>query len=359
VLGSMAAALGRERSEAVSDRKCDLCGYERKHVLHLADRVWICDVCARQAAAFFDLPLAAPVSEEEGSEGRCGECSGAGVVQEMDPLGGVIYPPCPKCAPAPPPSTGPTPEVERIEKLALDGCGATAEETLSLAREVQRLRSLLATPEPPPSTGDEARDLLAEVVRLMPWHISGQPGQGPGHGHAIPGIWDDDHPPGKRGTPCEWCVLWTRIRALLASPSPRAQTGTGPSEEQLAEWERLAAEATPGPWETDPNDTVASAGGMVVADCYMSFDGEFIASASTAVPALVSEVRRLRSAALRREEREPRDAVYAFADALRAELGLDMKADPTVRRWLVEAWSHGSRYERALSSPATNPEVKP
>jgi hypothetical protein len=44
----------------VSDRACDLCGYERKHVLHLADRIWICDVCARQAAAFFDHPLPAP-----------------------------------------------------------------------------------------------------------------------------------------------------------------------------------------------------------------------------------------------------------------------------------------------------------
>jgi hypothetical protein len=83
-------------------------------------------------------------------------------------------------------------------------------------------------PAPPPSTGDEGTTLLRDVVRLMPWHISGQPGQGPGHGHARPGIWDDDHGPGKAGTPCEWCALWTRIRALLAaSPSPRAQTDEG------------------------------------------------------------------------------------------------------------------------------------
>lgn len=42
-------------------------------------------------------------------------------------------------------------------------------------------------------------------------------GRGPGHCHAIPGIWDDDPSNGdKAGTPCEWCAMWSETRAALA-----------------------------------------------------------------------------------------------------------------------------------------------
>jgi len=76
----------------------------------------------------------------------------------------------------------------------------------------------------------------------------------------------------------------------------------------------------------------------------------------TARAALLSAVRRLAGAAPATPEKQPREAVYAFADALMEELGLDMKADPAVRRWLVEAWSHGNRYQRAAPATGTGDE---
>ena len=53
-----------------------------------------------------------------------------------------------------------------------------------------------------------------------------------------------------------------------------------------------------------------------------------------------------------RETREPREAIYALADALRADLGLGIEHDPAVRTYMVEAWSHGHRYLRAAPAPA-------
>lgn len=39
----------------------------------------------------------------------------------------------------------------------------------------------------------------------------------PGHGHSIPGIWDDDMSNGERaGKPCEWCAHWGRARTLVS-----------------------------------------------------------------------------------------------------------------------------------------------
>jgi hypothetical protein len=38
--------------------------------------------------------------------------------------------------------------------------------------------------------------------------------QGPGHSHAVPGIWDDDNPPHVAGTRCDWCAHWEDARAL-------------------------------------------------------------------------------------------------------------------------------------------------
>ena len=65
------------------------------------------------------------------------------------------------------------------------------------------------------------------------------------------------------------------------------------TEQQLTEWERLAAEATPGPWVTKyPFEQDSSA-------CYKvpipqsEADTDFINAAREAVPALIEEVRRL------------------------------------------------------------------
>lgn len=48
-------------------------------------------------------------------------------------------------------------------------------------------------------------------------------GRGPGHCHAIPGIWDNDSSNGdKAGTPCDWCALWSEVRAALTPEAPHA-----------------------------------------------------------------------------------------------------------------------------------------
>lgn len=79
------------------------------------------------------------------------------------------------------------------------------------------------------------------------------------------------------------------------------------TDEQLAEWERLANEAMPGPWECDyssgsvnscaPQFLLDDEGPLWVADYGSTANeqnGEFIAAAREAVPELIAEVRRLR-----------------------------------------------------------------
>ena len=77
------------------------------------------------------------------------------------------------------------------------------------------------------------------------------------------------------------------------------------TEEQLAEWGRLASEATEGPWEVAPEDggchrvrvPTPETGGRLLgtlAELDDWRDADFIAAARGAVPALVAEVRRLR-----------------------------------------------------------------
>jgi hypothetical protein len=78
--------------------------------------------------------------------------------------------------------------------------------------------------------------------------------------------------------------------------------------EQLAEWKKLAAEATSGPWEfratpdssgiqfvVAPNGPKSSQGfEFIAADCSHKNNGQFIAAAREALPMLIEEVERLR-----------------------------------------------------------------
>lgn len=76
------------------------------------------------------------------------------------------------------------------------------------------------------------------------------------------------------------------------------------TNEELDHWERLAAAATPGPW--DPADLPLFASGAVWLEALdeppesgttegrARRDAAFVAAARTALPALVAEVRRLR-----------------------------------------------------------------
>ena len=95
--------------------------------------------------------------------------------------------------------------------------------------------------------------------------------------------------------------------------------------EQIAEWERLAAEATAGPWVCGTDGAIYSAEHKLITETDDHGDGwmfppdaTFISAARTAVPALVAEVRRLREA-LEQIERYPTIAPL-WRDIARAAL---------------------------------------
>lgn len=124
------------------------------------------------------------------------------------------------------------------------------------------------------------------------------------------------------------------VEAQAAPPSPT--TDATPSEAQLAEWERLAAEATPGPWKRDPvagckaikggkngphrqsqYDEIAYTMGLADDDTDAA-NADLMVAARTAVPALVRALRdaRAHAAAARREGW--REGMLAAADHLAA-----------------------------------------
>jgi hypothetical protein len=104
-------------------------------------------------------------------------------------------------------------------------------------------------------------------------------------------------------------------------------------EKKIEEWQRLADAATPGPWATGAAGEVfhqtETDGRRWVANGYELKDQEFIASARTAVPELIAELRRLRGRytvdvievqeGRQRAERE-RDALRAEVERLRGKL---------------------------------------
>jgi hypothetical protein len=326
----------------VSDRTCGLCqqpiteGQSRVMEYRDGHVITAHRTCAGRAYPAPTGPLIAPapVSEEEGSEGRLtalattwaaritSESERVSSVAECVCRHGYFWGECYECC-----------------RVALIGAFKEA-----------------AAPAPPPSTGDEA------PVRCA-------------HGVAI----------------CMEC-------AADDYASPRAQTGTpdeGVSEEQLANLERLIAGAWAAPWvahtfEIDcpcpngddcgdthtceqveapeaypasPEDPAPAGEGQCVVQISVPGleslarpNAEFIVAARNALPALIAEVRRLRSAALRREERDPRLA--ALEEAARVVDGLaahTSREDEEQRAWLY-AYAKAAAAIRALSSPATNPE---
>ncbi len=82
----------------------------------------------------------------------------------------------------------------------------------------------------------------------------------------------------------------------MTEPSPP------PTAEQLAEWHRLEQAATKGPWRKDSHSGWLEHSGAPVKGLSCSLgvihfdeDADFVAAARTAVPALLSEVERLRA----------------------------------------------------------------
>lgn len=58
---------------------------------------------------------------------------------------------------------------------------------------------------------DEDREILEAVRREMD---EDDDGNAPGHGHRIPGIWDEDNGD-LAGKPCAWCLTWAKFTALI------------------------------------------------------------------------------------------------------------------------------------------------
>ena len=132
-------------------------------------------------------------------------------------------------------------------------------------------------------------------------------------------------------------------------------------EEKLKEWERLAAEATPGPWEAvDEEPWVAlyvankgeDADGVWLADFSRyrnNANAKFCAASREAIPALIEEVRRLRERAVELSDersqiaRQREAAIKDFwevrddRDALRAQLDrIREAAEPITNIWIEE-----------------------
>lgn len=60
----------------------------------------------------------------------------------------------------------------------------------------------------------ELIDLMRRVVAEHPRRSHKNDGNGPGHGHAIPGIWDEDN--GElAGKPCAWCPIWNAAKGIV------------------------------------------------------------------------------------------------------------------------------------------------
>lgn len=60
----------------------------------------------------------------------------------------------------------------------------------------------------------ELIDLMRRVVAEHPRRSHKNDGNGPGHGHAIPGVWDEDN--GElAGKTCAWCSIWNAAKGIV------------------------------------------------------------------------------------------------------------------------------------------------
>jgi hypothetical protein len=275
-------------------------------------------------------PLAAPVSEEEGSEGRA-KCVACGFDREryVTLARGVFL--CDVCAeqamvffnrdraPAPPPSTGD--EAREIEHLRAQKDGAYRERDQVVALLARMALALgwragvrRHEPDPDPTWDEDWKNVVAIDLPSgqVTWHY---------HDSEVPlfiglpdyqGSWDGH----------DTAEKYRRVQT--AWPSPRAQTGTGTRlSDRLRAWAHEAREA-----------------------------GEDVQAAD--LDAMADEADHLESAALRREERDPRDAVVEAARGILLFCNGD--GSPVDGFRFREEAQRARTALRALSSPATNPD---
>ena len=67
-----------------------------------------------------------------------------------------------------------------------------------------------------------AAPMMLEALRAIFAHFDNQnggvlTGNAPGHGHTVPGVWDDDNSHALAGTKCQWCEVWANAKATIAT----------------------------------------------------------------------------------------------------------------------------------------------
>ena len=66
----------------------------------------------------------------------------------------------------------------------------------------------------------EWREIVQAVIRELPRNLRGDRGNAPGHGHRIPGVWDNDNG-SLSGQPCAWCMAWNKAKAHASDQAAR------------------------------------------------------------------------------------------------------------------------------------------
>lgn len=62
------------------------------------------------------------------------------------------------------------------------------------------------------------QSLLEAVLREIP-HREGSRGNAPGHGHSVPGVWDEDNG-ALAGKECAWCKVWNEAVSAMEGDQP-------------------------------------------------------------------------------------------------------------------------------------------
>ncbi|WP_338544937.1 ead/Ea22-like family protein [Pseudomonas benzopyrenica] len=79
---------------------------------------------------------------------------------------------------------------------------------------VAHMQSVCAERDQLKAENAELIGLMRGVVGEFPHRHKGSDGNGPGHGHRVPGVWDSDN--GElAGKPCAWCSIWNAAKGIV------------------------------------------------------------------------------------------------------------------------------------------------
>jgi len=98
-------------------------------------------------------------------------------------------------------------EIERLQE-ELDTANANHENAVVLMQSVCVERDRLQ------AENAELVGLMRQVLIEHPRRGSRADGNGPGHGHRVPGVWDEDN--GElAGKPCAWCSICNAAKGIV------------------------------------------------------------------------------------------------------------------------------------------------